>query len=177
MIVISDTTPIISLLKTGHLGLLNQLYQQVCVPQAVWRELTGNPAYLEEAKIIETANFLSVVNIENTKSVNILRSVTGLDAGESEALILFDEQNANLLLMDERKGRSVAKQLHIKHIGTAGILMQAYDMKLMQQSEIEKIAGAFSFSSSKERYLIYSLITNYRDGCRFAGCYVERRTY
>ncbi len=42
MIVISDTTPIISLLKTGHLGLLHQLYQQVCVPQAVWRELTGN---------------------------------------------------------------------------------------------------------------------------------------
>lgn len=115
--------------------------------------------------------------VENMKSVSIFRRVTGLDLGEGEALIMYDEQKADLLLIDERKGRKVAKQLNTRYIGTAGILMQAYDMKLMQQSEIEKIAGAFSFSSSKERYLIYSLITNYRDGCLFAGCYLERRTY
>ncbi len=157
MIVISDTPPIISLLKTGHLGLLNQLYQQVCVPQAVWRELTGNPAYLEEAKIIETANFLSVVNIENTKSVNILRSVTGLDAGESEALILFDEQNANLLLMDERKGRSVAKQLHIKHIGTAGILMLAYDRNLISAAEVKVCIDTMLMSGIRESTKNYAI--------------------
>lgn len=137
MIVISDTTPIISLLKVGHLELLHLLYKQVFIPQAVWRELTENPSYIEEAKTIQASNFLSVVPVKNTKSVNILRSVTGLDAGESEALILYDEQNAGLLLMDERKGRSVAKQLCIKHIGTAGILMLAYDKNLLSAMEIK----------------------------------------
>ena len=38
MIVISDTTPIISLLKAGQLELLHKLYKTVLVPQAVYRE-------------------------------------------------------------------------------------------------------------------------------------------
>ena len=54
MIVISDITPIISLLKAGCLGLLEKLYGNVLVPKAVYRELTENPAYLEEAEFIKT---------------------------------------------------------------------------------------------------------------------------
>ncbi len=40
MIVISDTTPILSLLKAGHLELLEKLYGNVLVPNAVYHELT-----------------------------------------------------------------------------------------------------------------------------------------
>lgn len=138
MIVISDTTPIISLLKADQLELLEKLYKTVLVPQAVYRELTENPIYTEEAEIIKTLDFLSVVAVENTKSVNILRSVTGLDKGESEALIMYDEQKADLLLMDEHKGRSVAKQLNVRYIGTAGVLMLAYDKGLIQAAEVKK---------------------------------------
>lgn len=69
--------------------------------------------------------------------MNVLRSITGLDAGESEALIMYDEQNADLLLMDEHKGRSVAKQLNVRYIGTAGILMLAYDKELIQASDVK----------------------------------------
>ena len=76
-------------------------------------------------------------SVENMKSVSVLRRVTGLDLGESEALIMYDEQKADLLLIDERKGRKVAKQLNARYIGTAGILMQAYDMGLMQQPEVK----------------------------------------
>ena len=73
-----------------------------------------------------------MIPVENIKSVSVLRCVTGLDLGESEALIMYDEQKADLLLIDERKGRKVAKQLNTRYIGTAGILIQAYDMGLMQ---------------------------------------------
>lgn len=105
MIVVSDTTPIISLLKVGQLELLQKLYKTVLVPQAVYRELTENPAYINEADIIKNADYLLAVTVENVKSVNVLRAVTGLDEGESEALIMYDEQNADVLLMDEQKGR------------------------------------------------------------------------
>ena len=47
--------------------------------------------------------------------------------GRAKPFIMYDEKNADLLLMDERKGRSIAKQLRVKYIGTAGILMLAYD--------------------------------------------------
>lgn len=137
MIVVSDTTPIISLLKAGHLELLRDLYGKVLIPKAVFRELTENPVYLKESGIIKKSEFLEVSEAGNRKAVNVLRSVTGLDAGESEALILYDEQKADLLLMDERKGRSVAKQLNVRHVGTAGILMLAYDKGLLQPAEVK----------------------------------------
>lgn len=137
MIVISDTTPIISLLKANHLELLQKLYGNVLIPKAVYRELTENPAYSKEAKTVKMLDFLKMVSVENVKSVNVLRSVTGLDAGESEALIMYDEQKADLLLMDEHKGRSVAKQLNVRYIGTVGILMLAYDKGLIQSSDVK----------------------------------------
>ena len=45
MIVISDTTPVISLLKAGQIELLEELYETVLVPIAVYKELTENPVY------------------------------------------------------------------------------------------------------------------------------------
>ncbi len=42
MIVISDTTPILSLLKAQKLDLLQKLYKNVIIPKAVYSELTAN---------------------------------------------------------------------------------------------------------------------------------------
>ncbi len=137
MIVISDTTPIISLIKADQLNLLKILYRRVLIPRAVYRELTENPRYEKEAGIVKETDFLITADVENVKSVSVLRAVTGLDVGESEALIMYDEQKANLLLMDEHKGRNVAKQLGVRHIGTVGILMLAYDKNIIQAEKVK----------------------------------------
>ncbi len=139
MIVISDTTPIISLLKAGKLELLEKLYQKVVVPEAVFDELTANADYEDEWEDIIHCSFLSVEKVHNLESVNILRNVTGLDAGESESLILYGERQADLLLIDERKGRGVARKMSVKHVGTMGVLMQAFDEGVITAEEIRKI--------------------------------------
>lgn len=138
MIVVSDTTPILSLLKAEKLELLETLYQTVVMPEAVYNELISNDNYIEERREIETCSFLSVEKVQNIESVRILRDVTGLDAGESESLILYEEMKADLLLIDEHKGRSVAKKMAVEHMGTAGILMTAFDKGIITADEIRE---------------------------------------
>lgn len=137
MIVISDTTPIISLLKAGQLELLKYLFGEVVIPEAVYEELVGNRMFQIEAEKIKQCSFIQVSQVKDLKSVNIFRRVTGLDAGESEAIVMAEERQADLLLMDERKGRRVAKQMELTVTGTMGILIQAFDEKLLSENAVE----------------------------------------
>ena len=46
MIVVSDTTPLISLIKIGRLELVEQLFGEVQIPNAVYIELISNPQFI-----------------------------------------------------------------------------------------------------------------------------------
>ena len=133
MIIISDTTPIISLLKADQLDLLEKLFHEVVIPKAVYSELISNIKFQDEAQVIKKCPFIFVEEVIDTKSVDIFRRVTGLDAGESEAIVMADEKKADLLLMDERKGRIVAKQMGLTITGTVGILLQSFDEEFLMQ--------------------------------------------
>lgn len=136
MIVVSDTTPLISLMKVGNLELLHELFGEIQIPNAVYEELVSNNRFLDEKYQIQKASFIQRVQVEDINSVNLLRRSTGLDAGESEAIILSDMIGADLLLMDEVKGRKVAKQMGIHLMGTIGILMVAYEERKLTKNEM-----------------------------------------
>ena len=53
MIVISDTTPIITLIKINRIDLLEKLFGEVSIPEAVFHELTTNNAFANEAEIVK----------------------------------------------------------------------------------------------------------------------------
>lgn len=58
MIVVSDTTPLISLLKIDRLDLLEKLFGTVLIPQAVFDELTVDERYRLEADQIKSRQFV-----------------------------------------------------------------------------------------------------------------------
>ena len=130
MIIVSDTTPLISLMKIGQLDLLEKLFGEVQIPEAVFEGLIYNSNYPEESKLIIK------VSVNNTSAVELLRRSSGLDAGESEAIILSDSLNASLLLMDEVKGRQVAKQMGIPLMGTLGLLLVGYKENILTKQQI-----------------------------------------
>jgi predicted nucleic acid-binding protein len=136
MIVVSDTTPIISMLKIDKLYLLGALFGEIVIPEAVYGELTTSRKFVEEAKQIKECSFIKVVKVENNDEIELLRRATGLDIGESEAIIYSDKNHADILIMDEAKGRMVAKQMGLCIMGTIGILIEAYDGKLLTKDEI-----------------------------------------
>lgn len=138
MIVVSDTTPLISLMKIGQLELVHKLFGEIQIPEAVYEELVSNHRFPNESKQIINSSYIKRVKVADIKAVDLLKRSTGLDAGESEAIILSDEIKANFLLMDEVKGRKVAKQMGIQIIGTIGMLMIAYKDGLLDKEEIEQ---------------------------------------
>jgi predicted nucleic acid-binding protein len=69
-----------------------------------------------------------------------------LDAGEAEAIALTLETQAELLLMDERVGREVARHLGLRYTGLIGVLVEAKHKGVLsvvtpQLDELRNIAG------------------------------------
>lgn len=57
-----------------------------------------------------------------------------MDLGEAEAIALAQELQADLLIMDERKGRAIAETYGLRVVGLLGILV-----KSTKQGHIERL--------------------------------------
>jgi uncharacterized protein len=125
VIVISDTSAITNLAAIDHLQLLPQLYNQVTVPVAVYRELADIDPPVPGTLEVQTVSWLEVKQVINREVVERLRDEVRLDPGESEAIALALELDADLLLIDERRGRAEADRLGVKITGLLGILVEA----------------------------------------------------
>jgi predicted nucleic acid-binding protein len=63
--------------------------------------------------------------------VEQLQNTAQLDPGESEAIALALDINADLLLIDERRGRAEANRLGIRITGLLGVLVEAKQRSLI----------------------------------------------
>jgi predicted nucleic acid-binding protein len=138
MIIISDTSPIIGLAMCNKLDLLQSLFDTVYIPQAVYNELNV-PEKPEFDRIAEWAKG-KIVPAVNVPLINALR-VT-LDPGESEAIALYWEKQADYLLIDEKRGRAIARSSGVKIVGTAGILLRTEGPMAKERGLIPEIKSS-----------------------------------
>lgn len=164
MIVVADTTPLLTLFKIGQIGILNKMYNSVHIPYTVFEELTRNTEYPEEAEYFRNCPFLEVHSDLSADRVSLLQRATGLDLGESEAIILADEKQPSLLLIDESKGRAVAENMKLTITGSIGVLFAAYQNGLLTECEIDQsvamLRGMNRFIGEKLFNLLLSLVHN-----------------
>lgn len=113
-IVVSNSSPLIALHQIQQLELLPSLYGQVFIPHAVVEEIS--PQFAKPDWLIETQVAGAMDPRIATKSIG---------AGEMEALALALEMGADLAVLDEKAGRSLAQSLGIHVTGTLGILVFA----------------------------------------------------
>ncbi len=147
--VITDTTPILSLLKINKLYLLRELYKQIIVPHAVFREIENGKQKPYYQNLMHT-DWIKIEYLKNPASLDFF---IDLDAGEAEVLILAKEMNADLVILDEILGRRYAKQLGLNMTGTIGILLKSKEMGL-----INSINGLLTELSEKGTWFNPKLI-------------------
>jgi uncharacterized protein len=131
VIIISDTSVITNLAAIQNLNLLYQLYDRVTIPEAVYRELAEIDPPVPGTLEVQTVPWIEIRQVGNSEVVERLRVEAKLDLGESEAIALALELHADLLLIDERRGRAEANRLGVRITGLLGILVEAKQKKLI----------------------------------------------
>ena len=142
MRVISDTSPLILLAKIGRLELLFQLYGQVVVPVSVLDEIRGRST--EETTAIESLVENQALEIQRGSPEALERVPADLGAGEREAIALAMETEADIVVLDDREGRRVARERDLPVTGTIGILIEARarDMIPSVRRELDRLIEA-----------------------------------
>jgi len=126
--IISNTTPILSLLKIGKLNLLKEIYGKITIPKAVFLEIENgkDKLFYQNLKLLD---WIEIAEIKNKESRLFFFD---LDDGEAEVLILANELHADLVILDEIMGRRYAKRLESNLTGTVGVLLKAKDRGLIK---------------------------------------------
>lgn len=126
MIVVSDTSPITNLAAISQLNLLQQLYTHLIIPKAVYNEMVKVDQLVPGAVEVQTLPWIQTQAVADYQQiVAIQSSQENIDVGEAEAIVLALELKADLLLMDERRGRAVATSCGLNVTGLLGVLLQA----------------------------------------------------
>ena len=122
MLVASNTSPISNLAIIGRLSILRS---QIWIPGAVQSELgqLSHRAALKEIQQAIQDGWIKPRALREDKIARLLAAA--LDPGEAEAIALALELSADLILLDERDGRSAAERAGLRVTGVLGVLLRA----------------------------------------------------
>lgn len=140
-VVIADASPLIALARIEHLHLLRDVFGTVLLTETVQHEVLASGSFAD-ARPIEQAIQVGWLQPQPTPmscsehlTIQVYGALAGLDPGEKSAicLALAYQQNGHItrVIIDEMKGRSVARQLSLELIGSAGIIAIAKRLQLI----------------------------------------------
>ncbi len=153
---VSNTSPLSNLAILGRLDLLKRWYEKVLIPPAVAQELSAlsHPG----AKASITAALADGWLVVEKPSVLSLSLPIPLDAGESEAIALALTIRADVLLMDEKRGRQAARHHGLTVAGVLGELLHARQTGLLPElrGEINRLRAEAHFfvDAEIERFIL-----------------------
>lgn len=116
-----NASPLIALFQSGQAELLPQLFDDIFVPEAVWREVTET-----EHEDVAAAGLRSAPWAKRA-AVSISPRIESWNLGEGESAVLsvaLNEQDCRALV-DDRAARRCAKTLAVRTLGTGGLLILA----------------------------------------------------
>ncbi len=150
--IISNTSPIIFLLKIEKLDLLHQQFGTVVLPEAVVNEIKNKRENTPEVRCFDGCG--SWFKIMTPKKMLPL----DLGAGETAAISLAVEEKTRLLIIDDYQGRRCAQRMEIPIIGTAGLLIHWLKEKKIGYSEFKNLLARLIQSGFRMKIELYEQI-------------------
>jgi predicted nucleic acid-binding protein len=129
MVYVCNSTPIIAFSKIHRIDILSATLNNIIVPEAVYKELLEQGKNRPGSSEIKEADWIKVEKVKNQEYVRFLQ--TDLDFGEAEVIALAYEKRADLVIIDEKIARRIARQIGLDVIGSIGILLKAKDMGII----------------------------------------------
>ena len=111
--------------------LLAKLYGTVVIPPAVAAELAEGAVTQPSIHRVLHSQWVTVRTLSSTQRVTDLLS--DVDRGEAQAIALYEELHADLLLVDDQEARLLARRLGLSQIGLLGLLAEAKLKGLIQE--------------------------------------------
>lgn len=134
--VVVNSTPLIVLCGIGRLSILQKMYQEIWIPEAVYREVTAKEDSAC-AQIKAAGTWIRVEKIRDHAEKKMYKAK--LHDGEVEVMILAQEQRADLVILDDNAAKKTARYLGLTVTGTLGVLLKA-----KRQGVIEEIGPLLS---------------------------------
>ena len=155
-VVVSNTSPLTNLSAIGQFALLNHLFDNLHIAEAVWNELNAFQRQWPGAEEVRKAPWVHRHIVKDQLLVKALRR--DLDHGEAESIVLALELGAEVILLDEKEGRHAAQRMGLKPLGVVGILLESKERGLLQNvrphlDALRKVAG-FYLKGSLYRYAL-----------------------
>ena len=122
MIVVSDSSPLITLARISRLDLLRSLYERILIPTEVHHEVTVAGGDLPGGREVRMADWIQVVRERSPVAKSLERACEGLGGGERGSILLAKALPADLVLLDEWKARRVAQSAGLTVVGCLGVL-------------------------------------------------------
>ncbi|HXV64868.1 MAG TPA: DUF3368 domain-containing protein [Vicinamibacteria bacterium] len=152
MIVVSDTSPLNYLILIGAIEILPGLFDRVIIPESVARELAHERAPEDvRSWIAGPPSWLEVRAPEATDPTMML------DVGERDALSLALELQPDLVLVDDKAARTVARDRGLSVAGTLALLELASQQGLVDLAAALEALISTSFRVRKD--VIEALLT------------------
>ncbi len=118
MLIIADSSALITLATCNCLELLEKVFEEIKVPQAVFDEITIKGKSQSELLYDYLKEKIVTVNLQE-----FIIDTGNLGKGELEAMALYKRLSANFLLIDDLRARKIARLNDINIIGSLGVLL------------------------------------------------------
>ena len=139
--IIGDSSALVALSIMNRLELLEIVFGEIYIPQAVYNEVTIS----SKPQSRKLKAFLK----DKIVSVDIKITQMGLGRGELEAIALYKDKNADFLLIDDRRAKSFAKLNEVNVIGSLGVMILAKELGKVKsiREDLEKLLDSDIFIS------------------------------